>query len=115
VASEFGKPRSCNHGCGKQIYFDANSTVGHPSADKWIPLEYNGMKTDTKHECPNRQSGKLVTMDNANLVSSSATTVNAMDNLAVVKAVAEALNDYIAIKEGMATTAAAAAVTTVTH
>ena len=38
------------------IYFDAHSLVGHPTADKWVPLEYKeGMKTDTIHICPNKK------------------------------------------------------------
>jgi hypothetical protein len=24
------------------VYFDAHSSVGHPTVDKWIPLEYKG-------------------------------------------------------------------------
>jgi hypothetical protein len=33
--------------------------MGHPSPDKWIPLQYdkdNGIKTDEPHHCPNRPS-----------------------------------------------------------
>ena len=31
--------------------------MGHPSFDKWIPLQYdndNGIKTDEPHRCPNK-------------------------------------------------------------
>jgi hypothetical protein len=43
----------CRRGCGTLIYFDAQSTIGHPSPDKWIPLEYvNNQKTGNPHQCP---------------------------------------------------------------
>jgi hypothetical protein len=57
ITSEFGKPQECRNGCGAWIYFDKDSKVGHPSPDKWIPLEYNkdaGIRTDQVHQCPNR-------------------------------------------------------------
>jgi hypothetical protein len=54
--SDFGQPQPCRNSCGESIYFDRNSTVGHPSENKWIPLEYvNGIKTDQPHNCPNRK------------------------------------------------------------
>ena len=35
--------------------FDAYSKAGHPTADKWLPLEFRqGMKTDTIHNCPKK-------------------------------------------------------------
>lgn len=55
--SEFGKPQPCKNNCGGWIYFDRDSEVGHPSSDRWIPLQYdndNGIKTDEPHRCPNR-------------------------------------------------------------
>jgi hypothetical protein len=55
--SEFGKPQPCKNNCGGWIYFDRDSKVGHPSFDKWIPLQYdndNGIKTDEPHRCPNK-------------------------------------------------------------
>jgi hypothetical protein len=33
--SDFGKVKSCNNDCGTLIYFDAQSTIGHPSPDRW--------------------------------------------------------------------------------
>jgi hypothetical protein len=57
--SEFGKPQPCKNDCGGWIYFDRDSKVGHPSFDKWIPLQYdndNGIKTDEPHRCPNKPS-----------------------------------------------------------
>jgi hypothetical protein len=103
--SEFGRPRGCNNGCGASIYFDAHSSIGHPTADKWIPLEYkDGIKTDSIHNCPNKK------LQNGSLTAVAATTAAAaaeaspskpdLDSLAVIKAIAAALNDYIAIKEG---------------
>jgi hypothetical protein len=55
--SKFGEPQPCRNNCGAWIYFDSQSKAGHPSQDKWIPLEYNkdaGIKTDMPHQCPNR-------------------------------------------------------------
>lgn len=53
--SDFGKVKSCNNGCGTLIYFDAQSTVGHPSPDRWVPLEYvDNTKTNMPHQCPKR-------------------------------------------------------------
>jgi hypothetical protein len=59
--SDFGRPRDCINHCGSIIYFDANSSVGHPAPNKWLPLEYKeGRKTDTFHDCPNKkQNGSL--------------------------------------------------------
>lgn len=54
--SDFGKAKPCNNGCGATIYFDAHSLVGHPTSDKWLPLEYKeGRKTDTIHNCPKKK------------------------------------------------------------
>ncbi|MGH9975061.1 MAG: hypothetical protein ACRD8Z_04410 [Nitrososphaeraceae archaeon] len=53
----YGEPVPCKNNCGAWIYFDKNSTVGHSSADKWLPLEYNhdsGIRTGSIHQCPNR-------------------------------------------------------------
>ena len=90
--SDFGKPRDCNSGCGSLIYFDAHSSVGHPTADKWVPLEYKeGRKTDAIHVCPNKkQNGSLTAV-------ATATTAT---NLDVIKAIRTALDEYIAIHEG---------------
>ena len=99
--SEFGKPRGCNNHCGAMIYFDAKSSVGHPSSDKWVPLEFkDGLKTDLAHICSKKGQ-------NGSLTAVTTTTPNKPDldnnsnNLAVIKAIAAALNDYIAIKEGV--------------
>ena len=53
--SKFGEPQECRNSCGQLIYFDRNSEKGHPTADKWIPLQYDkesGIKTDEPHNCP---------------------------------------------------------------
>src|SRR6476659_1697653 len=96
--SEFGKPKQCMHGCGQEIYFDAHSTIGHPSSDKWIPLEYNnGLKTDMAHDCPNRHNGSGQLPTSSQVFTKQIPTT---DNLAVIKQIAAASNEYIAIKEG---------------
>jgi hypothetical protein len=53
-----GKP--CTRGCGVMVYFDKDSPTGHPSPDKWIPLEMKeGRRTDVAHNCPKRNGGTL--------------------------------------------------------
>jgi hypothetical protein len=38
-------------------YFDKFSQVGHPSEDKWVPLEFKeGRRTDQVHNCPKRKA-----------------------------------------------------------
>lgn len=52
--SDFGKPQPCRNQCGAWIYFDRDSEIGHPSADKWVPLVYEndtGLRTNTAHQC----------------------------------------------------------------
>jgi hypothetical protein len=88
--SEIGKPKECINGCDRIIYFDKNSSVGHPTTDKWIPLEYkSGLRVDTIHECSKKPRNVLL---QGNAVK--------IDNLAVIKQIADALYEYIAIKEG---------------
>ena len=97
--STFGTPRDCTNGCGSVIYFDAHSSVGHPTADKWVPLEFKeGRKTDTIHICANKkQNGTLPAVVTTNAAAATSTST---DNLAMIKVIAAALNEYIAIKEG---------------
>jgi len=98
--SDFGKPKGCNNGCGATIYFDAHSLVGHPTSDKWLPLEYKeGRKTDTIHNCPKK---KQSLNGNGNGSSSTETAAPKLDlnNLNVIRVIAAALEEYIAIKEG---------------
>ena len=92
--SNFGTPKDCINGCDGLIYFDAHSSVGHPTPDKWIPLVYKeGRKTDTIHICPDKkQNGSSL------LTKVSPATKPDLDNLAVIKTIA-ALNEYVAIKE----------------
>ena len=89
--------------CGAVIYFDAHSSVGHPTPDKWIPLEYKeGRKTDTIHNCPNKkQNGSSTCIGNNNSSAATAATPSKLDldSLALIKVIAAALNEYIAIKE----------------
>jgi mannose-6-phosphate isomerase-like protein (cupin superfamily) len=35
------QPQPCKKTVKTWIYFDKDSAVGHPNADKWLPLEYN--------------------------------------------------------------------------
>jgi hypothetical protein len=107
--SSFNQPRQCNKECGSIIYFDRNSLVGHPKDNIWLPLEYKeGRKTDTLHNCP-KKNGNGTLNGNPTPVKTETNAAAAkwvrsitdskLDNLAVVKAIAAALNEYIAIKE----------------
>jgi hypothetical protein len=94
--SETGKPKVCDNGCGAITYFEYHSSVGYPTADKWIPLEYNNyLETDEMHEC-SKPKGVL---SNGNKIAAAAIKIK-IDDLAVIKQIAEALNEYVAIKEG---------------
>jgi len=74
--------------------------LGHP-AGKWVPLEYsNGIRTDMPHDCPKKHNGSGQLLSNSALAIAMTT-----DNLAIIKQIAAALNEYIAIKEGMAAAA----------
>ena len=72
--SDFGRPQACRNSCGALIYFDRDSTVGHPSENKWVPLEYvNGIKTDQPHNCPNRKQDTKTTVVASQTASGPAT------------------------------------------
>ena len=59
-------------------------TVGHPSSDKWVPLEFKeGLKTDMPHDCPNKKK------QNGSSLTAVATTVSTTKpDLEVIKAIA---------------------------
>ena len=102
--SGFGKPQLCRNGCNKQIYFDRNSLVGHPTEHLWIPLEYrDGLKTDQAHQCPRRNQGPVIS--NGNGGNGNPTPVKQtdskldLDHLNMLKEIAAALQKYITIKE----------------
>ena len=97
--SEFGRPKECINGCGSQIYFDKYSSVGHPTAEKWLPLEYKeGMRTDTIHNCPKKGQGQngLVTAITTNAAAAT-TTSNA--SLSFAESLDQVLQDYIRLKQ----------------
>ena len=82
------------------VYFDKNSTVGHPSPDKWIPLEIKeGRKTDVAHNCPKRYDS-AGTLDSSFSPSSSRTTITSLsaDSLKFAEVFREILDDYIRLK-----------------
>src|SRR5215831_10263954 len=93
--SEFGKPKICMNECGGMVY--AHSSVGHPSPDKWIPLQFKeGRKTDMIHDCQNKpQNGQLLTTT----VTETTTMNQSPINLGLIQEIAAALSEYIAIKE----------------
>jgi hypothetical protein len=74
MSDERGKP--CTRGCGAMVYFDKDSPTGHPSPDKWIPLEMKeGRRTDAAHNCPMRNTSNGSTLDNT---TAAATTTPAI-------------------------------------
>ena len=98
--SEFGKPRGCNNQCGAMIYFDAYSSIGHPTTDKWVPLEYkNGLKTDLAHECPNKKKAQngLGLVTSVAAAANAATTTN-NESLSFAESLDQVLQDYIRLK-----------------
>ena len=89
--SKFGESRACNNSCGTMIYFDKNSSVGHPNQNTWIPLEIKeGRKTDVAHNCPKKKNGQTLT----NIEE----TVQPADTLKVAESLLEILTDYIRLK-----------------
>lgn len=96
--SDFGRPRGCINQCGSVIYFDANSKAGHPTVDKWVPLEYKqGIKTDMIHICHKKGQNGLPTV----VTTTPSANQNKLDlnGLAMIKVIAAALTEYIEIKE----------------
>jgi hypothetical protein len=90
--------KMCSKGCGAMVYFDKNSTVGHPSPDKWVPLEIKeGRKTDVAHNCPKRYDS-AGTLDSSSSSSSSRTTTTPADSLKFAESLLEILADYIRLK-----------------
>ena len=83
--------------CGSVIYFDAHSSVGHPTSEKWIPLEFkNGLKTDLVHNCPNKkQQNGLVT---AVTTAAAAATTTTNTSLSFAESLDQVLQDYIRLK-----------------
>jgi hypothetical protein len=88
------------------VYFDKDSTVGHPSADKWIPLEIKeGRKTDVAHNCPKRNisSSNGSTLDNNNTTETTTTTTAAIivkpEMLQFAETLSQILQDYVRLKK----------------
>jgi hypothetical protein len=83
--SKFGDPKACINGCGAMIYFDPNSPTGHPTADKWVPLEIKeGRKTDQPHNCPKKKT--------------NASSAAKPDSLKFAESLFDVLRDYIRLK-----------------
>jgi hypothetical protein len=98
--SSFNQLRQCNKECGSIIYFDRNSLVGHPKENVWLPLEYKeGRKTDTLHNCPKKNHNSTLTNGNGNPPPAKTDPKLDLNNLAVIKAIAAALHEYIELKE----------------
>ena len=89
--STFAEPKDCIYGCGTKVYFDRNSKTGHPSADKWIPLEIKeGRRTDVAHNCPKKKNGNGHTLE--------ATTEPKLESLKFAQSLFEVLQEYLRLK-----------------
>lgn len=89
--------KACTRGCGTLVYFDKNSPTGHPSPDKWIPLEIKeGRKTDVAHNCPKRHGGSD-TLDNTNTATTPAIVVKP-ELLKLAESLSEILQEYVKLK-----------------
>ncbi len=85
--------KTCSRGCGALVYFDKNSPTGHPSPDKWIPLEIKeGRKTDVAHNCPKRNSGTL------DVAATTAAIIVKPESLAFAETLSQILQDYVRLK-----------------
>jgi hypothetical protein len=94
--SEFGKPKQCNNGCGALIYFDRDSPTGHPSPDKWIPLEIKeGRRTDQPHNCPKK---KEANGSNTLETTATATTIPKSELINFAETLSQILHDYARLK-----------------
>jgi hypothetical protein len=90
--------RLCSRGCGTTVYFDKNSPTGHPSPDKWIPLEIKeGRKTDVAHNCPRRHNGS--TLDATDTTTTKAIVAKPKpEPLAFAETLLDILEDYVRLK-----------------
>jgi hypothetical protein len=90
----------CKNGCGGYIYFDKDSEIGHPEPDKWYPLEYNkeaGIKTNQRHQCPNRKQTNGINGSSSN-GSSIAKTETSETIISLLKDIDGKLNRLLAIE-----------------
>jgi hypothetical protein len=88
-----GEARTCSRGCGALVYFDKNSPTGHPSPDKWIPLEMKGnLRTGMIHKCPKR-NGSSGTLDSTNTNTNSKPEL-----LETAQGLILLLQDYVRLK-----------------
>ncbi len=105
VISMSGEAKACTRGCCALVYFDKNSTVGHPSRDKWVPLEMKGnLRTDMAHNCPKRSTSGG-TLDSHAAVDTKAIIVKP-ELLETAQGLFEVLQDYIRLKRHELATAA---------
>jgi hypothetical protein len=95
------EPKLCTRGCGVQVYFDKNSPTGHPSPDKWIPLEMKERrKTDVAHNCPKRNSSSGGTLDSTATTATNTTAAIIVkpELLKTAEGFVLLLQDYIRLK-----------------
>jgi hypothetical protein len=75
------------------MYFDKDSPTGHPSPDKWVPLEIKeGRKTDVAHNCPNRNGGTL------DAAATTTAIIVKPESLQFAETQSQILQDYVRLK-----------------
>jgi hypothetical protein len=91
--------KMCSRGCGAMVYFDKDSPTGHPSPDKWIPLEIKeGRRTDVAHNCPKRSNGSTLDTSAATTTTPAIITTSDSLNLEFAETLIEILQDYVKLK-----------------
>lgn len=99
--SNISTPKQCINQCGSVIYFDAYSKAGHPTTDKWLPLEYKeGRKTDTIHNCPKKQKQNGLVTAVATATTSKINTNTKQALLQRLKDIEHSVNELTAFIEG---------------
>lgn len=83
------------------VYFDKHSPIGHPSPDKWIPLEMKeGKRTDVAHTCPKRNNGSaLDSTSTAVATTTTAAIITKPESLQFAETLSQILQDYIRPKK----------------
>jgi hypothetical protein len=94
MSKAFREPKACIKGCGATIYFDPNSTVGHPSPDRWVPLEIKeGRKTDQPHNCP-KKNGNGRTLE----TTTATAALPKEESIKFAETLCTLLHEYIRLK-----------------
>jgi hypothetical protein len=94
--------KACTRGCGALVYFDRNSPTGHPSPEKWIPLEMKeGRRTDVAHNCPKR-NGNGSSGGTLDTTTATSAMIVKPESLQFAETLSQILQDYVAKTKGAA-------------